>query len=175
MRNRVKPDRPISIASMIEVLDVCSGYLDVPSLLCLLCVSSECRQIVSDFTIWQEILRKAGFKRLGNAHRTSSFSIVNALPTIQQHVKTARACELCWKKRAPPIRLKNNNMSALCVSCEGGMLSTRKDINNILNAYTWRPKLRTLFSQLVIAKRRHTRQHLYWKCQVERICRAAQY
>lgn len=159
---------------MIEVLDVCSGYLDVPSLLCLLCVSSECRQIVSDFTIWQEILRKAGFKRLGNAHRTSSFSIVNALPTIQQHVKTARACELCWKKRAPPIRLKNNSMSALCVSCEGGMLCTREDINNILNAYTWRPKLRTLFSQLVIAKRRHTKQHLYWKCQVERICRAAQ-
>ena len=140
---------------------MCSGYLDVPSLLCLLCVSSECRQIVSDFTIWQEILCKAGFKRLGNTHRTSSFSIVNALPSIQQHVNNARACELCWKKRAPPIRLQNNSVSALCVSCEGGMLCTRKDINNILNAYTWRPNLRTLLSQLVVAKRRHTRQHLY--------------
>jgi len=153
---------------------VSSGYLDVPSLLCLLCVSSECRQIVSDFTIWQEILRKAGFKRLGNTYRTSSFSIVNALPTIQRHVKTSRACELCWKKRAPPIRLQNNSVSALCVSCEGDMLCTRKDINNILNTYTRRPKLRTLFSQLIIAKRRHTRQHLYWKCQVKRICHDAQ-
>uniref|UniRef100_A0A6C0IXU9 F-box domain-containing protein n=1 Tax=viral metagenome TaxID=1070528 RepID=A0A6C0IXU9_9ZZZZ len=157
---------------MLEVVDVCSGYLDIPSLLCLLCVSSEYRQIVSDFTIWQEILRKAGFKRLCNAHCTSSFSIVNALPTIREHVKAARACELCWKKRAPPIRLQNNSVSALCVSCEGGMLCTRKDINNILNTYTCRPKLRTLFSQLVVAKRRHTRQHLYWKCQVKHICRA---
>ena len=159
---------------MIEVLDVCSGYLDVPSLLCLLCVSSESRLIVRDFTIWQEILCKAGFKRIANAHRTSSFSIINALPTIQQHVKTARACELCWKKRAPPIRLQNNSVSALCVSCEGDMLCTMKDIKHIFNSYTWRPTLRTLFSQLIVAKRRHTRQHLYWKNQVKRIFHDAQ-
>jgi len=163
---------------MLEILDVCSGYLDVPSLLCLLCVSSEFRQVASEFMIWHEILCKAGFKRLANTHCTSSISIVNVLPTIQQHVKNKRACELCWKKRAPPIRLQNNTVSALCVSCEGDMLCTLKDIKHILNSYTWRPKLHALFSRLIIAKSqvksRHIRQHLYWKSQVKSICLNAQ-
>ena len=156
---------------MHEVLDICSDYLDVPSLLCLLSVSSTCRQIVSNYQIWYEILCKAGFKRLANSLRCSSSAFVlSALPTIQQHVKGTRGCELCWKKRAPPIRLKDNTVSALCVSCEGDMLCTMKDINYILKSCTLRPKRRSLFSQLVLAKRRHTRQHLFWKCQVKRIC-----
>lgn len=152
-----------------EVLDVCCGFLDVPSLLCLLCVSSDCRRVASSFTIWHEILYKAGFKRLANAHRSVSTSILVALPTIQEQVRTARGCELCWKKRAPPIRLINATKSALCVSCEGDMLCTIKDIQHVLKSCTQgRPK-RSMFSQLVLAKRRHTKQHLYWKCQVGRI------
>ena len=90
---------------MIDVLCVCSGYLDVPSLLSLLCVSSACRRIIGDYTIWHEILCKAGFKRLAKTHCSSSTLILTTLPTMQQHVHAARGCELCWKKRAPPIRL----------------------------------------------------------------------
>jgi hypothetical protein len=164
--NRTVQIGPSKSVRMEQIINICSDHLDIPSLMCLMCVSSECRRVVSDYMIWHHILIKSGFKRLAKSC-TASTSIVDVLPSIQRRVQQSRACILCWKKRAPPIQLPNNTSSALCVSCEGNMLWTMRDIRQYIFTRPWRPKLRTLFAQLVIAKRRSTRQHLYWKCQVK--------
>ena len=151
---------------MDMVLDFCCQHLDVQSLISLFSVSSACRSVISNTHIWYQILRNAGFKRLSKQILKVSTFNMSSFRDMEIHVQNRNACFICWKKNARPIRLMNNVSSSLCISCEGDMLWSRKQIAVFLRGLKTRPSIRMLFSNLVVAKRRKTKQHLYWKKQV---------
>lgn len=158
---------------MENVLDVVLDHVDVASLICLFNVSSTFRSIVSNPQLLYYTLYKANFKQLAKKYKWSTFDVIrNSFSYINEHVQQRNACGICWKKNAPPIRMKDNSISHLCVSCEGNMLWERSDILNFRKSKPkWKRKsVRSLYSRLVIAKKRNTKKHLYWKSQVKNLC-----
>ena len=154
---------------MEEVLCVCSDYLSLPSLFVFLRVSSKSRDAILTRDIWQSALRRSGFERLTTLgfHAVIDVSFLNDLRRRIQDTK--QICAVCWKTRSPPVRVPSGSIRALCMTCDADLLWSRYDISIYINTLEWKPKKRSLFDKLVIAKRRH-RKEMFWAYQVKELC-----
>lgn len=161
----------ITPSDMENVLVICSDYFSLPSLFVLLDVSSEFRNAILVREIWQSKLRTSGFKTLAAILSRAVIDVPLLKDSRRRIQETKHACMVCYKTRSPPVRVLSGSIRAMCMKCDADLLWCREDINAYINTLEWKPKRCSLYNKLFIAKRRHTRKHLYWVCQVKELCK----